>query len=251
MQDVGGCRAVVDNIARVRRIQASYRNSYIRHNLVNTDDYINTPAPSGYRGLHLIYRYLSDKNPRYNNLQIEVQLRSRLQHAWATAVETVGLFLDQSLKSSQGSRKWLNFFKLMSAEFAKVEKAPPVPGMPTIRRQLKREIRFKAKDLDVISRLHAYSAALKLIETRGRKSDYYYLLAVNPNENTLSIKRFMKREFDGASAAYDDLEKSQRTLKTGDAVLVAANSLRELRRCYPNYFADTGVFTAELTKLTA
>ena len=45
-------------------------------------------VPSGYRGVHLIYRYNSDRKTEYNTLLIEMQLRSQLQHAWATAVET-------------------------------------------------------------------------------------------------------------------------------------------------------------------
>ena len=51
------------------------------------DDYITTPKDSGYRGVHLIYRYYSDKNETFNGLKIEVQIRTALQHAWATAVD--------------------------------------------------------------------------------------------------------------------------------------------------------------------
>ncbi len=45
-------------------------------------------------------------------LLIELQLRTRLQHEWATAVETMGTFLQSSLKSSQGPEEWLDFFSL-------------------------------------------------------------------------------------------------------------------------------------------
>lgn len=44
-----------------------------------------------------------------------------MQHAWATAVETLGFFKKQSLKSSSGDAKWLVFFQLASAAFARVE----------------------------------------------------------------------------------------------------------------------------------
>ena len=36
-------------------------------------------------------------------LRIEIQIRSRLQHAWATAVETVDAFSGTSLKTTGGS----------------------------------------------------------------------------------------------------------------------------------------------------
>jgi ppGpp synthetase/RelA/SpoT-type nucleotidyltranferase len=75
------------------------------------DDYILSPKNSGYRSVHLLYKYNSDKKAPsiYNGLFIEVKIRSRLQHAWATAVETVVTFLQQALKSSQGEEEWLRF----------------------------------------------------------------------------------------------------------------------------------------------
>jgi ppGpp synthetase/RelA/SpoT-type nucleotidyltranferase len=45
----------------VQRLVADYRNSEIKHHLHNCDDYIAQPKDSGYRGVHLIYRYTSDK----------------------------------------------------------------------------------------------------------------------------------------------------------------------------------------------
>ncbi len=39
-----------------------------------------------------------------------MQIRTAVQHSWATAVEVVGAFTAQSLKSSQGNEKWLDFF---------------------------------------------------------------------------------------------------------------------------------------------
>jgi hypothetical protein len=59
-----------------------------------------------------------------------MQLRSRLQHAWATAVETTGDFIGQALKSNLGSEAWLQFFRLMAAAIAMEERATPVPDTP-------------------------------------------------------------------------------------------------------------------------
>ena len=55
---------------------------------------------------------------------IELQIRTRLQHAWATAVETMGIFIDHSLKSSQGPQDWLDFFSLVGNAFAYIEGSP-------------------------------------------------------------------------------------------------------------------------------
>jgi len=61
-------------------------------------------------------------------LFVELQLRIKLQHAWATAVETMGTFLGQGLKARQGESHGLRFFDLVSFAFAHIEKAPRIPG---------------------------------------------------------------------------------------------------------------------------
>ncbi|QHO76388.1 hypothetical protein ACH79_31000 [Bradyrhizobium sp. CCBAU 051011] len=105
MQDIGGCRAIVATAQGVAKLCESYAESDLKHILHETDNYIDTPKDSGYRGVHLIYRYHSDRRQDYNSLKIEMQLRSQLQHAWATAVETVGAFVRQALKSSVGEQE--------------------------------------------------------------------------------------------------------------------------------------------------
>ena len=60
----------------------------------------------------------------YNGKRIELQVRTRLQHSWATAVEAVGLFRGEELKNHKGSEEWLRLFKLLSAEFAEAERCP-------------------------------------------------------------------------------------------------------------------------------
>lgn len=116
MQDIGGCRAIVGTVRQVQELAESFKRSRTKHYLDHVDDYIDTPQHSGYRGIHLIYRFNSNKLIECNGLKIEVQLRSTLQHAWATAVETVGTFTRQALKSSRGEAEWLRFFELMGGD---------------------------------------------------------------------------------------------------------------------------------------
>lgn len=132
MQDIGGCRAIVDSLDHVTALHRMYVESRIKHEHVRVDDYIAQPRHSGYRSLHLIYRYFSDKKITYNTLLIEIQLRSQLQHSWATAVETVDTYTEQSLKTSGGEGNWERFFALMGTSFAIREKSPGVPETPDL-----------------------------------------------------------------------------------------------------------------------
>ena len=58
----------------------------------------------------------------------------------------------------------------------------------------------------------------------------------------LKITGYNQKELVQASKAYATQEKIIRQQKAGDAVLVSVESLGDLRRAYPNYFADTAIF---------
>lgn len=241
MQDIGGCRAIVRTVRHVDELADSYRKSDVKHKLSRTYDYIREPKDSGYRGIHLVYRYNSDKNETYNGLQIEMQLRSQLQHAWATAVETVGLFIRQALKSSQGEAEWLRFFSLMGTALAMREKTPPVPDTPATKVELVEELRHYVQLLDVEERLNAYGAALSAPETIAPDA-HYFLLRLDPRAKHIDIMGFRANEMELASREYLRVEREVGEDASAEVVLVHVDSLTALRRAYPNYFLDTRAF---------
>lgn len=245
MQDIGGCRAVVSSVEDVNRLVEYYlETSQIKHRYSACDDYILRPKDSGYRGIHLVYRYFSDKQKAiYNGLKIEIQLRSPFQHAWATAVETVGAFVREALKSSMGSEEWLRFFVLMSSVIALREGTPLVPETPSDERELVAELREHATHLRVAQRLRAYGEALRKIENETQNA-VFYLLQLDPSDvqPQLTITGFRLHEAEEAAKRYAEAEKRVRDKPGTDAVLVAVESLAALPRAYPNYFADTRVF---------
>lgn len=251
MQDIGGCRAVVRSVAHVKDLAELHRVSAMKHKLLRVDDYLASPQASGYRGIHLIYRYYSDRSETYNGLQIEVQLRSLLQHAWATAVETVGTFLKQALKSSQGHAEWLRFFALMGSALAIRERTAVVPNTPTERPVLFEELREKVAALDVERRLEAYGDALQTLEDQSVPEAHYFLLALDPVADTTTIRGFKKNELERATAAYLDVERSLKAETGAEAVLVSVDSIGALKRAYPNYFLDTQAFLVAVRRALA
>lgn len=242
MQDIGGCRAVVRDVARVQDLVELHRTSALKHKLLRTDDYIATPQKSGYRGVHLIYRYNSDRSETYNGLQIEIQLRSQLQHAWATAVETVGTFLKQALKASQGHAEWLRFFALMSSVIAIREGTSLVTGTPSDEFELLRETQEKAVALDVVRRLGAYGDTLKALEEPGVVGGHYFLLALDPKADTITVRGYARADLERATRQYLEIERAIDASAGAEAVLVSVDSIAALKRAYPNYFLDTKAF---------
>ena len=94
MHDLGGCRVVLDSVDEVETLVANLSDLPRSKNRVRrVYDYLRDdpgPRKSGYRGVHLVYEYGASKR-EYQGLRIELQVRTRLQHAWATAVETMDL----------------------------------------------------------------------------------------------------------------------------------------------------------------
>jgi hypothetical protein len=241
IQDIGGCRAVLHDIKGVYDLRGFYGKSSIRHRLDNENDYLAKPKDSGYRGIHLIYEYKSDRSDLHNGLKIEVQLRTRLQHAWATAVETVGLFSNQSLKAGRGDAKWLRFFALMGSVIARRENAVIVPGTPATAEELISELKQLASDIGAREKLNAYGQMLQLSEpTRTTFSDF--LLELKPSTQVLTVTGFDPRDRLKAREAYLAAERSNMGNPDIDIVLVTVDTIKSLRTAYPNYYQDTHQF---------
>jgi hypothetical protein len=240
MQDIGGCRAVVEDLGRLKDLEALYRTSRSSHRLVRTDDYVwDKPKLSGYRSLHLVYGYQGAKKS-HENLKIEIELRTRMQHAWATALETVYTFTAQALKASKGKAAWLRFFALMASEIAHLEGTSPVPGTPDDRQELVNEIRALAKKIQVVDRLRAYGMTLNFTEQNPpQRGDRYFVLVLEPDTSDLTLYAFP--DLPSATAYYDATE-SVAVSSRRDIVLVAVGATASLRRAYPNYFLDTDYF---------
>jgi ppGpp synthetase/RelA/SpoT-type nucleotidyltranferase len=242
IQDIGGCRAVVSSVARVQRLVTAYRDSDLKHAKVADDDYIQNPKVTGYRGIHLVYSYYSDRKQTYNGLKVEMQFRTALQHAWATAVETVSIFTGQALKSNQGNRKWKRFFALMGSAIALREKCPQVPNTPEDPDILVSDLRRYVEKLGVIDHLHLFNAALKHREEQHIEGAHYFLLKLEPRANRVAVVGFKSSELAEAQERYQEVERTISSAAGDDVVLVSTSSLDSLRRAYPNYFLDTHAF---------
>ncbi|MBK5211779.1 MAG: RelA/SpoT domain-containing protein [Coriobacteriia bacterium] len=242
MQDIGGCRTVLDKVSDLYRLRNAIRKSEMKHKFIREYDYIITPKPSGYRGIHLIYKYYSDKNDYYNGLNVEIQIRTKRQHAWATCVEVAGDYLSHSFKSSQGPEEWLNFFKLASSAIAILEKSPTVVGTPNSKQALKQELRTSYEELKVKETLRRIKRSHSEINKMNVKAKNKYFL-VDFNEQTKNVSITSYREKDIESLTKDYLRKEEEYKYTlHNVVVVSGNSIESLRYAYGNYFADVDTF---------
>ncbi len=121
MQDIGGCRAVVESIEELRRMERK-----LKHNRppVGYDDYIVNPRGSGYRAVHVVVCY---EDQERIDRRIEVQLRTPHMHAWAIAVERLSGRLDVDVKSGFGPPEVQVWMAAISEAMALEERGKPVP----------------------------------------------------------------------------------------------------------------------------
>lgn len=245
MQDIGGLRAVLENTEDIYKLVSVYKKSRSKHSMFSIDDYIQEPKKDGYRGIHLVYKL--SKSP---SLFLEIQLRSQLQHVWATGVEVFGTLKNSSFKSGHGSHRWLDFFSLLSSVFAIKEKRPILKNHRSLSQGLLIEnLKNVINELQVIDNLNVYTHVYKQIAQNnmtGRKG-HYSLILLNSRDTTISLKTYGTRQFDLAAKTYLELEKKHFNDKQINIVLVNTGDIKKLEESYPNYFMDTKTLVTNLS----
>ncbi len=110
LQDIGGCRIVVEKNVDVDNIVGLLRGKFsgeFGYKLLRETDYRDWGRDdSGYRAYHIILEA--------NNRKLELQIRSRLQHYWSESIERTSVIYGYRLKESEGDPDVLLYFKKFS-----------------------------------------------------------------------------------------------------------------------------------------
>ena len=246
LQDIGGARFVFEDIPSLLKAQQVMLSAQLQHFVADRApyDYVAQPKPSGYRSIHFAYKYISD-NPDYDGLRVELQLRTRLQHDWAMAVETAELISKSSLKASLGDENWLEFFKLCSAVFAQKEN---MPVAETYKDYTERDYCLRYAQLDqqfkFLDQLKALVSAVKITEEQTLKEGYAVIL-IQFAEKRVQLRHFQTNQLDEATKYYSEVEKSVAD-ENSAVVLVSVSDMKELQEAYPSYFLNAGEFIQSL-----
>ncbi|MDP2377628.1 RelA/SpoT domain-containing protein [Reyranella sp.] len=246
MQDIGGCRAIVESMADLHALVRYYRDGGSRHILRRETSYLDKPRNSGYRSHHFVLDYCAptEVTAALNGRRIELQIRTQLQHSWATAVEAVGLVRREDMKAGEGDPGWLRLFELVSAEQAEAEGTPIVSRVPDASERRAELIDLNQK-LDAIRTLQNLKKAFKVAQHYQTDSEYF-LIQYDNEAGTVDVRGYNSLNAGDGADALSSQERANASLTT---VLVEVAKMEDLRAAYPNYFGDVTLFVQNLRKI--
>ncbi|MDO8540337.1 MAG: RelA/SpoT domain-containing protein [Opitutaceae bacterium] len=263
MQDIGGCRAILTNLKKIEQVlrelkhKPEFRWVDGRHRI---KDYVAGPKDDGYRSVHIIGNFAGESRAVR---RIEVQLRTFIQHYWATALEIVDLFTHQALKSNQGDRDWRLFFQSVSIHFAMMDSihlfhtSNAATKLTTYRRRLAKDcglaesakvVRACCKKLRVIEKLQAFAGSLEVVDDKlaHSKEAGFALLKIDIERKTVETTVFPSDASKLAEAEYTRIESETAKLAGVVVALVSSSAVGGIKEAYPNYFADSTHFINHL-----
>ncbi|MDO6613467.1 RelA/SpoT domain-containing protein [Shewanella sp. 1_MG-2023] len=251
MQDIAGCRAIVKNKLELYELKKKLENSKSIHQIVRTTNYLDRPKDSGYGGLHLVYSCYEGKKAEHpwKGTNVEVQLRTTLQHAWATSLEIIDTLEDIELKTSiTGSLEWRQFFKIAGLLVAHEEELCLLEKKE--HEAVIEEFVTLHNKLDVSNKLNKYNIAISASSKQSIRSnpknnkDLVLVRMIKSsrkdNKYFVSLDYFKRNQTD---AALNELNKSELEDQYDMSVLVSTEGVRSLKKAYPNYFGSTFQFT--------
>lgn len=240
MDDVAGCRLIFRNIKELYSFRTQFHKARFNHkrrNDIDKYDYIKNPKSTGYRGIHDVYEYdvKSEVGKKLAGLYVEIQYRTLLQHAWATAVEVIGFITESQPKFERGDKRYEQAMALASEILARAFENMKGPFPDLEDREVIERFLALDKELSLLDTLRGLNAADKSV------SENRNAILIFSGHQELEIKTY--RDSTEALRALFELEKQ---LPDRDIVLVRADTSDEVRLAFKNYFSDARDFIRKI-----
>ena len=265
IHDIAGTRIIFENIKSLDDYIDILENTELVNfkEKINEDknryNYIKNPKSDGYRSIHKVFYYssnipystLNEKRFNLENKKIELQLRTRLQHIWATTVEIYDIINKSNIKTGTHNKletKEGLFFKKCSLVFEGIESN----DVEKIKININ-EI-FRDKDLvEIYNRLKGIKNIknIQLPKTLGSDEVFILITDLNKGKTTFfttdPIEKNDKQDTFLINASYRRLEEKN-TKGEYILLLLTLGDIKKLKNVYPNYFLNTNEFISILKK---
>ncbi|MCX7381969.1 MAG: RelA/SpoT domain-containing protein [Alphaproteobacteria bacterium] len=245
MHDIAGCRLIFPDTGTLGQYRDSVLMTKAAHDIVGDKDrydYIRNPKMTGYRGIHDVYKYNVNSvgGKKWNGLRIEIQYRTRVQHAWATAVEISDIVNATRIKFNDAKEEISRLFILSSELLSRAHENLPGPCPSIHDADLVHEFIQLEDRIHGILRLRNITS--QQFQQFARTSKLFLLInhTSGDREGTFQAEAFA----DSAAAVqrYSFLERELQGV--ADVVLVGASQQDQIKLAYTNYFSDASEFIA-------
>lgn len=248
MHDLAGCRLVFESVEELTEFRSHMRSEAVLKNVkhkLKTDEnkfnYIEFPKDTGYRGIHDVYRHQPRQHRRtsipsdpWHGLLVEVQYRTRTQHAWATAVEISDMIDQERTKFATGldsnADNRVQFFRIASEIIARTYEKKNKALLQKSTDELRNDLQNLENELHIMDRLEALKS-FSDGDSLGRHS----VLNIVRENDALNLQVLPFTNAEDAIAKANQLELSDNSI---NAVYVRSDNPSQLRSIYRNYFND-------------
>lgn len=253
MHDVVGCRVIFENLEELYQFRDDFNKSRFAHKRrvkvlsdgARTDayDYIKNPKMSGYRGIHDVFEYRAKQSgpgrasggEKWNGLHIEIQYRTRIQHAWATAVEICDSFTENHGKFSNAPEDYLRYFVLASEILTRAYEGTTPFQLSLSNAEILAEFEALERQHGMLNTLRGVQASEEAFDTSRNT-----LLIFDEARGETEVRTYS--DFRTAVKEYFELERTKEVDQ--DVVLVAADDAESVRFGFKNYFSDATEFVS-------
>lgn len=248
MQDIGGVRIILKNKKEVYTLSDDLNVLYGEKKKAMFElkkpinDYIEKPKEDGYRSIHHVYSYSgsSKKKEFLKGMFVELQIRTQMQHIWATTLEIFDIKNKSSLKIGGGNEEHREFFKLCSLILSFIDKTTTESEKANfVLEEVYDKLVILNDKYNILNLLRGLSVSINHIDKKNKND--FFILELDYSTSKLNIT--VPNSEEDAKYIYAGREQDIRIKKeTKEVVLVSAENMKSIEKAYPNYFLDARKF---------
>lgn len=238
LQDVGGCRIILESNTNVdefiRFIDLKVKKTKYFSILRQTDYRAKGRDSTGYRAVHLILER--------NELKVELQLRSNIQHYWCESIERTSVIYGQHLKEGQGDNIVIKYFKLTSDAFHELERGQRPSDHDTNeidRLKVQAEAIIRESDTHNVfsSRVNNdFIRAMISRESATRTNFNNWTVVFNWKEGRFMSWELTERDPTKAVMKYSEYEKQWPATDGYEVVMIGSSNVATVQKTHSHYF---------------
>lgn len=239
LQDIGGSRIIVNKNIDVDKV-INFLNERLDHSdelkVIRRTDYRGEGRDdSGYRACHIIIER--------DNMKIELQIRSKIQHYWAETIERTSVVYGHHIKELEGDPIIINYFKSLSDLFYEIESArKPNSALKNKVEEFRiksEEIIQNADEKNIFSS-HVNEGVVKDLEEKEKRANNSginnWIFVFNWKIGSFVTWDLVTNDPNGAVNKYVEYENKYTSEEGYEVVLVGSSEVATIRRTHSHYF---------------